>query len=395
MNILFVPMPEGGTGHIVPLLALASRLKDSQYKTALLLSSQYHNIVRHLGFNVLDIDYAQSEGGFLKELSAFKKFNPDVVLDDSSLTTLFSTWVSKKPRVAIQRTGMYPGANPRQKNKKYNFDIIISVDKYKDYVKGLGMTEIKHYTDLFAAEMKIVPGIQTIEVLPDHLQSDPTYVFCGPLIANDYFFGVDSPTVEKNGTGKSDSYKLLESFFCNNKNRFKVLFTYGTFASRPQPIFKAIKYLLNNNVAVIASMKIPELEESHRDLCFCANYLPMNFVCSRVDLMIHHCGSGTYQYQILHQLPSITIGTDFQDREDVAIRLEELGVNCHLPSPDDCENFLQLFQGIVEKYAQLSSPLYQAAKKKLVKLKEETDRVCAAFDLQWVLEQAVERFARI
>jgi len=314
-------------------------------------------------------------------------------VDDSSITTLFSSRLYKKPRVAIQRTGMFPGAFPRQKNKRYNFDTIISVDKYKNYANRIGLPEIKHYTDIFAAEMKIVPGIKTIEVLPDLLQSDPTYVFCGPLITNDYFLGVDSSPVEKNGPGKSEGYELLESFFYNNKNRFKVLFTYGTFASPNHPIFKAIKYLIDNNVAVVASIKIPELEGSHRDLFFCAKYLPMNYVCANVDLMIHHCGSGTYQYQIIHQLPSITIGTNFQDREDVAIRLEELGVNCHLPSPDDCENFLLLFEEIFEKFVEPSSSIYQTAKNKLVELKEETDQTCAAFDFHWVLEQAVERFS--
>jgi hypothetical protein len=316
------------------------------------------------------------------------------VVDDASLTTLYSAHITKKPRVAIQRTGMFPGARPRRKNQRYQLDKLIPIDKYKGYRNTMGLPEIKNYTDLFDAEMKIVPGINTIEVLPDHLQSDPTYVFCGPLVIDDFFLGVDFNPKGKAGSGKLYDYEPLESFFNANKNRFKVLFTYGTIALPTQSIFNAIKYLFDNNAAVVTSTKLPELNKSQQELCFYAKYLPMNYVCANVDMMIHHCGNGTYQYHILHQLPSITIDTEFQDRIDVALRLEELGVNCHLPSPEECEDFLLLFKQTFDKYVESSSSFYlNTAKKKLSELKKETNRVSTAFDFESILNQAVERFS--
>jgi hypothetical protein len=390
MRILFVPFAEGGIGHIIPLMALASRLKGAQHQTALLVPPVFHKNVKKLGFNVLDIDYTQSQGGFLKELAAFSIFKPDVVVDDSSLTTLFSTRLGKKPRVAIQRTGMFPGANPRMENRKYEFDRLIVSDHYKYYWQ-MGFTNVRKYTDLFAADMKLVPGIKSIEVLPDHLQSDPTYVFCGPLIVDDVILEEQFRSQEKGGEKTAYRYEMLDSFFDTNKNRFKVFLTYGSIASANRSVINAAKYLIDHDVAVITTIEIPDLPQSQRELCLTAQYIPMNYVCSRVDMMIHHCGSGTYQYQILHLLPSITIGTKFQDREDIALRLEELNVNRHLPCPEDCQQFPELFRKTFNTFFHSSPSLYQAAKKRLVRLKEETERVSAAFDFESVLEQAVGR----
>jgi hypothetical protein len=393
MNILFVPFAEGGIGHIIPLIALASRLKGSQHKTAFLLPIAFHTIVKRLGINVLGIDYSQSQGGFLKEIKAINAFNADIVVDDSSITTLFSTQLSKKPRVAIQRTGMFPGAIPRLRNTKYAFEEIIVINNYRAYKNNMGQPAIKCHTDFFAAEMKIVPGIKSVELLPEALQSDPTYVFCGPLLIDDFILEADLPVKKQNGAETSNDYQLLELFINRNKDRFKVLFTFGSVAFPDKPILNAVKYLLDNDVAVVTSNKIPDLKESHQELYFHARYLPMNFICSRVDLMIHHCGSGTYQYQILHRLPSITIGTKFQDREDVALRLEELNVNRHLPPPEDCEEFPVIFRETFETFGDPSGPLYRLAKRNLNDLKEETDRVSASFDFDSVLKQAVERFS--
>ena len=39
------------------------------------------------------------------------------------------------------------------------------------------------------ANMKIVPGIRSIELLPAHLQNDQTYVFSGPLLLEDFMMG--------------------------------------------------------------------------------------------------------------------------------------------------------------------------------------------------------------
>jgi hypothetical protein len=394
MKILFVPFAEGGIGHIIPLLALILRLEGSQHKACLLLPGGYHKIVKHMDFDVLDIDYSESEGGLFKELAAFKAFKPDIVVDDASMTSLFSTRLDKKPRVAIQRTGMFPGARPRRKGQRYQFDKIISIDKYKGYGNAMGLSEIKSYTDFFDAEMKIVPGISSIEVLPVHLRSDPTYVFCGPLLLDDFFLGVDFRTKENAGAGKLYDYKPLEFFFNANKNRFKVLFTYGTVASPTELFLNVFKYLFDNNVAVVTTTNIPELNRSYRELCFYAKYLPMHYICANVDMIIHHCGSGTYQYQILHQLPSITLDTEFQDRIDVALRMEELGVNSHIPLPNEGEDFLPLFKQTFDKYVDPShSSYYNTAKKKLFELKEEADRVSTAFDFESVLNRAVEQFS--
>ncbi len=44
------------------------------------------------------------------------------------------------------------------------------------------------------------------------------------------------------------------------------------------------------------------------------------------------------------QKPVITFGTQCYDREDVALRLEELRLSKHVPSPRDNPNYLDLFK---------------------------------------------------
>ncbi len=68
----------------------------------------------------------------------------------------------------------------------------------------------------------------------------------------------------------------------------------------------------------------------------------MHKACSHVDFMVHHCGSGTYSYQLMHQVPAIILGSRLYDRDEIAIRLNELGAACYL-SADLEEGFFFFF----------------------------------------------------
>jgi hypothetical protein len=114
----------------------------------------------------------------------------------------------------------------------------------------------------------------------------------------------------------------------------------------------------------------------------------MHFVCARADLMVHHCGSGTYHYPLLHGLPSITVGTQKYDRDDVAVRLEELGVSVHIPAPEECQRFVETFKSAVRRYFDPSGELMSWTKDQIETLRLEIERTVSAFDFAEVLRRA-------
>jgi hypothetical protein len=67
-------------------------------------------------------------------------------------------------------------------------------------------------------------------------------------------------------------------------------------------------------------------------------------------LIIHQCGSGIYHYPILHQKPTITIGTQCYDREAVALRLQQLQLSAHVPSSRDNIAYMDIFKSHIEAF---------------------------------------------
>lgn len=390
MRVLFVPFAEGGVSHIIPLMALDARLDKSMYETAFLLPGQYHRLAKTLNMNTMDVDHDIGADGFRTEIIAYEKFSPNVVVDDCSISTFFVTQFTKKPRIPIQRTGVFPGGEPRNKNHGHSLGKWFKMEEFQR-ARSYGLDVPREFADLFRGRIKIVPGISTIEVLPESLGDDPTYFFAGPLVIDDDLLEkVNMYNIEMLGRkGLFDRHRM-ETFFNDNKKRYIVYFTFGNVAEPTKPIVDSIRYLLDNDVAVITSIDIGEVKKELRELYYFAGFLPMHYVCQRVDLMCHHCGSGTYQYPIIYELPTITIGTRCYDRDDVCLRLEELEVNKHIPAPDECEDFVSLFKKTFRLFADPAGPTYLNAKQKLKVLNGEVKRTMREFNFDTVMDQAME-----
>ena len=388
MKVLFVPMLQGGLAHLLPLVALNKMLAKTSIETAFLVPRQQHALLRERGVPILDIDHQ----GFRSEIPAYKKYKPDVVVDDASLTTAAATLFTGVPRVAIQRTGMFPGDVPR--NPKHGHSMAISAADLKNKWAGisyLGLPEPKVYSDLFQAPYKIVPGISSIEVLPAALQNDPTYFFAGPLVMDDYLVGSMSRGSNGFSLSSSKNFAPLQEFFERNRDRKRIYVTFGTVAKPTQEVRDCLHFLMNKGIAVVSSIKLEDLSAAHQPLYYYAQYLPMHYVCSNVDLMVHHCGCGTYQYPVIHEVPSIIVGTQCHDRDDVGMRLDELGTSIYLPGPRENENFVSEFKRAVEEYFADSGRLIEDKKKNLAALNQEVKRTVRDFNLEYVLRAAAGR----
>jgi hypothetical protein len=383
MRILFIPYHSGAISHGIPLLALNGMLNVRWAESAFLFPAKAHKAARQMGVKVLDIDH----NGFRSEMKAYAQFRPHVVIDDSSLTTGMATALTGLPRITIQRTGLFPGTAPKRSGHRHSLGLDV---KQAPDITALGLEQPQNLPDLFKAPVKIVPGIRSLEVLPYELQDDPSYYFSGPLITDDYLVNKSERTPEReNDLSNCTELDLLSAYFDNQSNRKRVYVTFGTVAHAYKEIFECIRYLLNEGIAVVSSVKLEGLTPGEKELYCYVNYLPMHYVCSKVDLMVHQCGSGTYHYPILHNVPTITMGTKCYDREDVALRLEELGASVHIASPDETEDFAGKFRGAIEKYFDHSGEFIREKKKNIARLWEEIEQTQAAFNIEAALKRAI------
>ena len=385
MRILYVPCHEGGSSHHIPLLALHQLSHSPSKEMAFLIPRLFHEFFKRNGIPFLDIDY---DGALHSEIAAYKEYHPDVVVDDWSLSTAFATRLMEIPRITIQRISTFPGHVPVNENHQHS--ITIDFKRYPD-VTHLGLRQPSTLSDFFEdADMKIVPGIRSVEVLPETLQSDPTYVYCGPLLGEDYFVGAEDGDHANADLRELKDFSQLESFLDSNRGRKTAYFTFGNVAKANGPIHDCIRYLLERDIAVITNIAVDRLDGEQQRLYLRARYLPMHFVCSQVDLVIHPGSTGAYHYPILHNVRSITIGTQRYDREDASIRLQELGASLHIPAADECEDFYGAFKAAVAQCLDPGSPVIAAQQKAVASLKAEVDETALRFDYDDVLNRAIQ-----
>ena len=371
--------------HLIPLLALHSRLEPGRHDTAFLVPKQFHDALADCGRNALAIDHQLAQA-FRTEMLAYSHFKPDVVIDDLAETVIMSTKIAEIPRITIRRTGTFPGCAPRNLNHRHSLllpgsDSRYFAEFYRNSEAICGLPPPKTLADACDADVSVVPGIRAIERLPPNLAADPSYVFSGPLIVP------DSEAARISQAGR-DTEALL-SFIDGNQSRPIAFLTLGNILAACDPLPGIVKHILEEGFAVISNVNVSDVAPNLRDRFFHRRFLPMDAVCSRADVMIHHCGSGTYQYQLMHALPSIAVGSQCYDRDDVAMRLDELGVAKYVCSPDDAPDFSGRLLRAFDECSNKSGTWFKKAQETLRALKEETARVANLFDLESVLEMAL------
>lgn len=368
MRILFVSF--NGPSHLIPLLRLNELIKRPGVSTAFLIDQQgkdtYGQMLVNMGITVLQCTYAYT---ISSEIAAYHVFQPDAVVDDCSFTTGYCCRLRSIPRVSIVRTGTFPFTVPMCKNHQHSLPI--DMTKLPD-VSCYGLTACKSLPDFFKADAHVVPGIRSIEVMPKELRDTSSYYFSGPLIMDD----IHVP-------------RELVEFLGKHIISRKVYLTFGLVAEPTHEIFECIRFLLDNEIAVVTNVPVDNLTKDQQRFYFTQQYLPMRYVSSKVDLVIHHCGSATYHYPVLEKVRCITIGTEMYDRNDVAVRLEELGISDHIPSPRETNKFIELFKNKVQTSFSESNQSWAARLDRLEKINEEVTSTANAFDFMSVMDSVV------
>lgn len=373
-RLLFIPNPM--PSHLIPLIYLAKLLNKKEFESAFLVPKEFHEHVRELGFTVIDIDRSD-KAEMRSELTAIQDYQPDILVDDLNYFTAYTSRIMMKPRISIVRKGIIPFEKTtpgygHSSGLLENFEVLKKLD-----LGAEGFWSPQTTSDLFIGDINIIPSIPSIEVLPAQLENNPSYYYSGPLILD------DQEMCSSGLTFTEAVFASVADFFNRHEQKKLVYFTVGL--GQPAVILKraaqCIQLLLNNsNIAVLTNVPIDVEEEEKRSRYFTSGYLPMHEICSRIDLMIHQCGSGTYNYQLYYEVPGIVLGSRCYDRDDIGMRLEELGAVCFINADLEEEAYYTKFSTVVGQLLNNHSSAFVEQKLAIAALKDEMMEVKEEFN---------------
>ncbi len=394
MNILNIPYFAGGLSHLIPLYTLHHKYlrKNAKIKNQFLVSNNLQNFLKIQGMDCVSMDFFSGEKECLlmskdypkiieyvveKEKEAYEKVKPTLIIEDNSFSTPLIAEKNHIPRISIQRTGVFRSIDNHFKNINHVHSMQkgINTERTNFFIKT-NNSEIPRFndSDLYFLQQyakpkaKIIPGISTIERLPENIEDRESYFYSGPLIV------MDKPS--KNLSDR------LDEFLNNNKQKPIVFITTGTIDRTPIENF--IEFFVKRNYAVITTCNC-EVNEACKQAVFYNKLLPLNYICGISNLVIHQCGSGMYHYPIMNRVPSLTIGTLCYDREDIAQRLQELGVSGHIPHPDDNSNYWDIFLEMVNRFEKNTLIDFDM----IDRLKLEINETASNFQMEKVIQYAL------
>lgn len=393
MNILNIPYFAGGLSHLIPLYVLHH--KYIKYKTEIrnqfLVNNHLQNFLKIQGINSVSIDYfTESDLQLIsndyakiqkyvleKQKEAFGEVKPTLIIEDTSLSSPLIAEKNNIPRISIQRTGVFRSIDDRYKNSNHIHSMQKgNYTKESDFILNSKNTESNilsesdtHFLEQYAKpKVKIIPGVPSIECLSKDIENRESYFYSGPLIV-------------KNIPSKNLLVRL-GMFFELNKHKPIVFVTMGTVDKTP--VKKYIEYFVKRNYAVITTINC-EINEEYKQNIFYNKLLPLDYICKISDLVVHQCGSGMYHYPIMAKTAFLTIGTKCYDREDIAQRLQILGVSGHIPHPDDNPDYWSIFINYMNKFEKNTLTDYVM----MGRLKNEIEKTIKNFRMEEVIKYAL------
>jgi UDP:flavonoid glycosyltransferase YjiC (YdhE family) len=394
IRILFVPCFFGMPSHFIPLLKLYQQLDPTTHEAAFFLTRLSEaelesatakrimpNAKYYYGgefYSHFDIPILERERRYtvMSELAAYKKFRPDVVIDDCSFTTALARQVASVPRLTMLRAGYLTPHAARLRGMRHGLDVM--TNGLAD-VAPYGFTLPAELPGYFDAEAYLVPALMSIERIGAPPDAQRRCYYSGPLVLDE----------REEAIFHSES---LARFMEANEGRRIAYVTFGVAAVRDvHPVVEeCFEYLFDMGFAVVSNVPLderrnPESSEALRRRYFQSEVLPMHFLCSRAHLIIHVSGCAAYHYPIIHGKPAITIGTQSLDREVTARVLAMLGLSQHLAAPEATTDFVQRFRGAIDNFMAGRFPFDEGLSERLQMQKEEIELTRTSFDVDQVI----------
>jgi UDP:flavonoid glycosyltransferase YjiC (YdhE family) len=395
-RVLFLPAFFGFPSHFITLLKLYQRLPPNKYDVAFLVprltpaeieaqttagfnaqAAYYYSseFLSHFDLPVLDL---KQQFSVINELAAYRKFSPDVVVDDCTLTTALARYLEWRPRIAVTRTGVFGNPIRRWRHRS-------TLDSTVESLRApppLRFQQPESLDGYFDAEVHLIPGTRTVEWLPCLPHGGARAFYSGPLMLDE----------REELLFHSEP---LAQFMEANRGRRIAYVTFGIDASRsPHPqVQDCLRHLLYSDFAVVTNVRLVDPSTEMRDPALRERYfhsltVPMHYVCSRASLIVHVCG-GMYHYPILHGKPAITIGTQCRDRELIAQTLRSLGLSEHLAAPAETDTFVDDFVDALDRYQSGRPPFDAGLADRLAALRREVEAIAASFNMEAAIDSAL------
>jgi hypothetical protein len=392
MNILTVPYITGGISHLIPLYVLQLKhiISSTGVNNQFLVNNNTQLFLKTQGIQCVPIDYIFEENLLITnnfkrinecvvemEKKAYEIVKPSLIIEDTACLTPLIAEKNHIPRISIQRTGLFRSIDKRYRNDNHvhsfqkggnNEKSVSFSNSYSTEESMFNHTDLRFLQRYTKSKAKIIPGIATIEGLPEDIEDRESYFYSGPLLL------MDKPSQTLS--------TRLEDFLNNNKQKPIVFITTGTVDRTPTKKF--IEFFVKRNYAVITTCNC-DINDTYKQEVFYNKLLPLNYICGISNLVIHQCSSGMYHYPIMNRVPSLTIGTQCYDREDIALRLQELGVSGHIPHPDDNPNYWSIFLEMVNRFEKNTLTNYDM----MDRLCKEINDTKSNFQMEKVIQYAL------
>lgn len=315
-------------GHAIPVLTLALRLRESGHEIVMASPHGEGDRIDHLserrGIPTMPMPNATLQD-FLAVVPMLEQCLPDVTLNDGA-PEMWMALAAWRPacRVSVMRFEQFLGYERRNLflQDKYGLESDDYLDRINTALTRHGLRPVADARELCAADIVVVPSVPQIDPLPERMLEffpDTTFIYTGPLLLPD----------------AGQIPQALQEWLLLNRRRGTpiVLITLGTvWGARVYRMlvdcFAAGEFAV---VMVVTQERERQyLEQLHQPWLRVSAFTDLLTLARSVDLIIHHCGHGTLGVALLAGKPSLTLPSGEYDREDNALRLEDLDCGRHL-----------------------------------------------------------------
>jgi UDP:flavonoid glycosyltransferase YjiC (YdhE family) len=313
-----------GLGHAIPALRLTLELQAAGHQALAIDGGQMVDLFERHGIETTRIPQIPFEEQVRKVRSLLETYQPDVTICDwnEQLWYALCSW-RPKCRVSILRCEGFLGYERRNPFlvDKFGYDSDLETSMMNRRLRQLGVDPVADSRELYAGEVMVLPSIPQIDPLPDRVgESYPSadFVYTGPLLFRD---------------GPPCSEFLKEWLSARRQEGVPiVLVTLGTVWGKR--VYKMLADSLERTeyavVMVVPNDERFSLERRNGTRLQVTGFVNLLDLAERVDIIMHHCGHATLHTALIAGKASITLPSGEYDREDNALRLEDLSCGKHL-----------------------------------------------------------------
>ncbi len=330
-------------GHLIPALKLGLMLKREQDTLHMIsYGGMADETVKMFGASPRLLP----DGHIIKRISRVKKmlndFRPEISVCDWSI----DLWLALRPGSLMRSNPIFsifktPVWRPRctisvlrcELIKGYIRRNMFLPDKFgldsgewttdvNDLLKLLKLPGVNDVREIPEADIIVIPSIPQLDPVSDTVREDypsAKFVYTGPLLLQ-----AGQPITEQ-------TREWIDG--CHRDGKPIVLITLGTEwgAWVYQPLIMALKDSGFGLFVVVPDANIrSRLEHLGGSNVVITGFTNLQECIRFADVVVHHCGHSTSQAVLAAGKPSVTLPTGEYDREDNALRLEEMECGIHL-----------------------------------------------------------------